>query len=94
MQIQINDTYRIDSDPRTFYLQKRAGNDKDGNEAWNNITYHADLPQVLESYFKTRCRTSEAKGFQEAADEIKAIYREVKEMAKALEFRGEELVRG
>lgn len=61
MKIQLDENYRITTDPLNFILEEKriaqSGKNK-GNEIWVNIGYFGTLRPLLKDYIKTNIKNS------------------------------------
>lgn len=84
MKIQLNEDYRVSSDPLNFILQERKINQKSHEEYWKDIGYYSNLEQLLSGLFKKRLQASEIEGIQLLIDEIKNAVRAIQTQIKRL----------
>lgn len=76
INIQIDENYRITSDPHNIILQERRvikEGPNAGTEEWDGIKYHSSLQQALESYSHTIVLNSAAQTIGELKDLLKTI---------------------
>lgn len=81
MKLHINDDWRITSTETCWQVERYAGTYKSGNSVgkpkWVAKSYHANLPQAIESLAQRLLRMSEASTFREALDAAKRIAEEI-----------------
>ena len=75
MIIEINNNYRITSNPTCWQVEKRKSERKDRSERWEPLTYHVDFKSALVSLAEYRIRTIDN---SEILDEIKSALKEIK----------------
>lgn len=81
-KIQINDTWRIQSDSYQWMLQKKGSIIKGkGEHQWVSETFHHSIEGALKDYVERRVRLSDAEGIAEIAKETD---RRLSELTQAL----------
>ena len=79
MVIRVNDTYRIESDSRSWVVQRFRGVREDtSKEDWRPVTYHVDFRSALVSLAEYRIRAIDN---QATVDEIRETLRVIRKEA-------------
>ncbi len=94
IQIQLNKEYRIGTDTYNFILQKlrvQKEGKNEGQEFWENESYHSDLAGVLNAYITAKVKNSDCSNMEELKNFVINIENEIMEITKPLkELRLEE----
>lgn len=96
MQIEINDKYRIKSDDRNVVVERKhitdptkapnwkqresEGADPTPKTVWREVSYHATVPQAIQSLGEQTVRDSDATTLRELLDEIREFNGKIHEL--------------
>ncbi len=78
MELQINNDFKIISEPRQYILCKRV-HTKTGKERWKHISFFISLASAFKSVPDTILRESDAKGWEECLKVLQEIRDIIKE---------------
>ena len=71
MIIQIDEQYRVTTDPYQWIIQKRRT--RKGKEDWESLTFHSSLDAAIQSLREDRVRASDAQTVADALRDISNI---------------------
>lgn len=85
MLVEINENYRVTSDPRQFILQKRSGVDKKTGEVnWNSVSFHATLESLVQTAVWRDFRGGGTESIESALERVNGLIRDLRREFKPM----------
>ncbi|MBD3277008.1 MAG: hypothetical protein GF388_01800 [Candidatus Aegiribacteria sp.] len=86
MIINVNKTYRINSDAYQYVVQKKGNINKEtGERNWRNLGYYVDLQKAIVGLTEYRIRTIDSSCTDEIVKAVKKIEKESMKIIKELQ---------